>query len=145
MLFGLRLVVTFLDVLGDLFVEMALQGMLILPSHRNQFGLSGVKQRFAFAINGDPLFSADHKGLNPLLGHRADIWESLSIQKRHQAMEGITFALMGSGGKQQQVGGGFGQSLTQLVAGDLIGTAAEPMCFVNDDQIPSRGQQIIKS
>ena len=144
MLFGLRLVVTLLDVLGDLFVEMALQGMLILPRHGNQFGLSGVKQRFAFAINGDPLFSADHKGLHPLLGHRAHIREGLGIQQCHQAMEGIAFALVGGGGKQQQVGGGFGQTLAQLVAGDLIGTAAESMGFINHDQIPPGGQQIIK-
>lgn len=52
-------------------------------------------------------------------------------------MEGIAFALVGGGGKQQQVGGGFGQTLAQLVAGDLIGTAAESMGLINVSALES--------
>jgi hypothetical protein len=54
-------------------------------------------------------------------------------------------ALVRRGGQQQQVGRGFSQSLAQAIPGDLIGAAAQPMCLVDDDQIPAGRDKVLEA
>ena len=59
-------------------------------------------------------------------------------------MEGIGFALVRRGGKQQQVWRRFRQPLPQFEAGHLVGTPTETVGFVHDDQVPTRRDQVLE-
>src|SRR5690606_40043656 len=58
--------------------------------------------------------------------------KGLAVEQLHQPQELIGLALVRRGGQQQQVGGSFCQSSTQLVASDLVGTAAHAVGLINN-------------
>ena len=63
-----RLVVAVDDVLGDLLVELLLQGVARLKGNRDQSGRARREERLAVGIRGAALFGADDDGLHQSLG-----------------------------------------------------------------------------
>ncbi len=59
-------------------------------------------------------------------------------------MKGVSFALVRGGRKQQKIGRGLGESLAKLEPGHLVGATPETVRFINDDKVPTGGDQVFK-
>ncbi len=144
LLFAQGLVVALAHVVGYSLIEELLQVVTALPGHRGHLRAPGFKERLAVGINGLALLGADDVRSHPLAGDALHIRKGVVIQQAHQTMEGIGLALVRRGRKEQHIGRGFRQSPAELVAGDLIGAAAQAVRFVHDHQIPTGGNQILE-
>ena len=138
------LVVALAHIVGHRLVEKLLQLVTALPGHRGHLRPPGFEERLAVGIDGLALLGTDDIRGHPLAGDAVHIRKGVVIQQVHQAMEGVGLPLVGSRRKEQHIGRGFRQPLAELVAGDLVGTAAQPMRFVHDHQIPTGGNQILE-
>ena len=137
------LVVALADVFGDGIVKRLLVAVAV-PAHTDELGDARLEQRIAVGIDGLPLLGADDVGMDALAGDAAGFGEGVLVQQRHQPVEGIGFALVRRGRQQQEVRAGFRQAAPQLMPGDLIGTPADAVRLVHDDQIPARRDQILE-
>ena len=115
-----------------------------LPGHRGHLRPPGFEERLAVGIDGLALLGTDDIRSHPVAGDAVHVREGVVIQQVHQAMEGIGLPLVGRSRKEQHIGRGLRQPLAKLVAGDLVGTAAQPMRFVHDHQIPTGGNQVLE-
>ena len=140
-----RAVVALACILGHRFVQTTLTGVPCLIRDRLESSMTRLEEGLSLRIDSLPLLGADYERLNALVGNLARIGECGLIDQRHQPMERIGLSLVGSRGKEEQTGGGIRQSPTELIAGYLIGAAAEPMCLVNDDQIPAGGGEVFEA
>src|SRR5439155_4010240 len=139
------LVVALADVLSDGVVETTLLPMTVLPGHWHQLRAPWLEQRFTLGIDSAALLSTDDIRLDPLAGDTRDVWKSLRVEQRDQSMEGICLALMRGSREQQAIGRCFSQTLTEPIAGNLVDTATQPVCFIHDHQVPASSNQILKT
>ena len=119
--------------------------MTTLPSHRSHLCPPRFKERLAVGINDLALFGTDDIRGHPLSGDTGHVWKGIFIQQVHQAMKGIGLALVGSGRKEQQIGRGFGQALTEFITGNMVCAAPQTMSFIHHHHVPSGGDQFLKS
>jgi hypothetical protein len=138
------LVVALAHIVGHCLVEELLQVMTALPGHRGHLRPPGFEERLAVGIDGLALLGTDDIRSHPVAGDAVHIRKGIVIQQVHQPMEGIGLPLVGCSRKEQHIGRGFRQPLAELVAGDLVGAAAQAVRFVHDHQIPTGGNQILE-
>ena len=138
------LVVTITDVFGDCLIEEPLIVVTLFPGDRAKLRVPWLEQRLSISIDGVAFFGTDHIGLDPLAGNAADIRELLSVDQGHQPVKGVGLTLMRRCRKQQEVRRGLCQPLAQLESGHLVGAAAQAVRFIDDDEVPAGGDQVLK-
>ena len=140
-----RPVVALAGILGHRLVQGTLPGVPFLIRDRYESGMARLEERLSLRIDGVPLLGADHERLDALAGDLARIGERRLIDQRHQPMERVGLALVGSRRQEQQTRRGVRQSAAELMAGYLIGAASQAMRLIDDDQVPARGGQVLEA
>ena len=138
------LVVALTHIFSDRLVEELLIPMRLSPGDGRKFGLSWFEQRRALSGNGAAFFSPDHIGLDPISRNAANIGKRFSIDQGDQPMESIGLSLVRRRRQQEEIRCGFAESLAQFEPGHLVGAAAESVGFIDDDQIPTGGDQVLE-
>ena len=144
LVFPQRPVVAVAHVFGHRLVERALAGVPLIVGDRFEAGMARLEQWLSVGVDRAPLLGADHERPDPFAGDGAGVGERGRVDQRQQPMERVGLALMRGRGEQEQTGRGLRQPAAKLIAGDLIGAAAQAMRLVDDDQVPAGGGQVLE-
>ena len=114
------------------------------PFNRHQLREARLEKRVAVGVNRPALLSANDKGSDGFPRNRVIARQSVRIEKPNEPAERVRLALVRCRRKQQQIGRRLRQRVAQLEPGDLFRAAANPMGFVDDDQVPSGRNQVLE-
>ena len=118
--------------------------MLGLPRDSDQLGDAWLEELFPVGVDCLALLGPDHVGKHPLFDHAGWVRECRCVQQSEQPVKGVALALVRCCGKHQKIWSGFGQTLAQLMARHLRSAPAQPVGFIDNDQIPPRADEVEK-
>ena len=114
------------------------------PFNWHQLRKARLEKRIAIGVNRTALFGANDKGSDGFPRNRVIPRQSVRIKEPNEPAERVGLALVWCRRKQEQIGRRLSQRVAQLEPGYLFRAAANPMGFVDDDQVPSGRNQVLK-
>jgi hypothetical protein len=114
------------------------------PVDRHQLREARLKKRVSARIYRTPLLRSNDVGHYSLPRDRLVALQRVRVQKTDQAAKGVGLPLVRRRREQQEIRRGLGQGVAELETGNLLGAPAEPVGFVDDDQIPAGGDQVLE-
>ena len=114
------------------------------PFNRHQLRKARLEKWIAIGVNRTALLGANDKGSDGFPRNRVVPGQSIRIKEPNEPAERVGLALVWCRRKQQQIGRRLCQRVAQLEAGYLFRAAANAMGFVDDDQVPSGRNEVLK-